>query len=176
MSLRHAVLGLIVEQPGCSGYDLLKVFENSLAHAWQATQSQVYGELGKLAADGLIEITSEGPRGRKEYAATEAGREELRRWLTETSPRRVTRDEGVLRVFFLGSVPHDEAHTYLRAQADEADRSHAELLSLEDSMDWTQDTLAEFGHLALEFGKRYMAMRSEWAEWALDQLEARESR
>jgi PadR family transcriptional regulator, regulatory protein AphA len=173
MSLRHAVLGLIVEVPGCSGYDLLKIFDISLAHVWQATQSQIYGELGKLAADGLIEIASEGPRGRKEYAPTEAGRDELRRWLTETSPRRVTRDEGILRVFFLGSVPHDRARDYLRAQAVEADAGHDELIDLEHSLDWSQDTMAEFGRIALEFGKRYMAMRQEWAEWALTQVEAR---
>ncbi len=44
MSLRHAVLGLIVEVPGRSGYDLLKIFEISLGNVWSATQSQVYGE------------------------------------------------------------------------------------------------------------------------------------
>jgi PadR family transcriptional regulator AphA len=173
MSLRHAVLGLIVEQPGCSGYDLLKIFEYSLAHVWQATQSQLYGELARLAADGLIEVASEGPRGRKEYAATDAGRDELRRWLTETSPRRVSRDEGILRVFFLGSIGQDQARAYLRGQAEGARWEYGELLSLEKSMDWSQDTMAEFGRLALEFGKRYMAMRLEWAEWALDQLESR---
>jgi PadR family transcriptional regulator AphA len=173
MSLRHAVLGLIAEQPRCSGYDLLKIFDISLAHVWQATQSQIYGELGKLAADGLIEVASEGPRGRKEYTATEAGRDELRHWLTETSPRHVIRDEGLLRVFFLGSVRYDEARDYLRTQADQATAGYGELIELENSLDWTQDTMAEFGRLALEFGQRYMAMRREWAEWALDRLEAR---
>jgi PadR family transcriptional regulator AphA len=173
MSLRHGVLGLIVEQPRCSGYDLLKIFEVSLAHVWQATQSQLYGELAKLAADGLIEVASEGPRGRKEYTATDAGRAELRRWLTETSPRQATRDEALLRVFFLGSIGHDEAREYLRQQAEEARAEYGELLDLEKSLDWTQDTMAEFGRLALEFGQRYKAMRREWAEWALDQLEAR---
>ncbi len=42
MSLRHALLGLLSEGPA-SGYDLLKLFDNSLANVWPATQSQLYG-------------------------------------------------------------------------------------------------------------------------------------
>ena len=60
-------LGLLAQHPG-SGYDLLKQFEKSMANVWPATQSQLYGELNKLADGGLIEVTAVGPRGRKEYA------------------------------------------------------------------------------------------------------------
>ena len=81
MSLRHAALGLLARGPA-SGYDLLKVFEASMANVWPATQSQLYGELNKLAETGLIVVTQFGPRGRKEYAITDAGRAELQRWLT----------------------------------------------------------------------------------------------
>ena len=45
-----AALGLLARQPG-SGYDLLKTFEKSMANVWPATQSQLYGELNKLADD-----------------------------------------------------------------------------------------------------------------------------
>ena len=45
-----------------------------MANVWPATQSQLYGELNKLADAGLIEVTDIGPRGRKEYRITEAGR------------------------------------------------------------------------------------------------------
>ena len=48
-----------------SGYDLLKMFDRSLAFVWTASQSQLYGELNRLADDGLIEVSNEGPRGRK---------------------------------------------------------------------------------------------------------------
>src|SRR6476620_5952588 len=82
MSLRMAALGLLARQPG-SGYDLLREFEKSMANVWPATQSQLYGELNKLADTGLIEVTDIGPRGRKEYRITEAGRVELRRWVTD---------------------------------------------------------------------------------------------
>ena len=57
MSLRHAALGLLSRGPA-SGYDLLKVFEASMANVWPATQSQLYGELNKLADAGLIEVST----------------------------------------------------------------------------------------------------------------------
>lgn len=59
MSLRHALLGLLSERPA-SGYDLLKLFDTSLAAVWPATQSQIYTELTKLAASGLITVAAEG--------------------------------------------------------------------------------------------------------------------
>ncbi|GAA3053757.1 hypothetical protein GCM10020000_39620 [Streptomyces olivoverticillatus] len=62
MSLRHAMLGLLADRPA-SGYDLMKRFETSLSNVWPATQSQVYGELGKLAKSGLLKVAAEGPRG-----------------------------------------------------------------------------------------------------------------
>ncbi|PRC58857.1 PadR family transcriptional regulator, partial [Mycobacterium sp. ITM-2017-0098] len=80
-SLRIAALGLLAEGPA-SGYDLLKLFEKSMANVWPATQSQLYSEPNKLADGGLIEVSAVGPRGRKEYEITDAGRDELQRWVT----------------------------------------------------------------------------------------------
>src|ERR1700736_4104635 len=108
VSLRIAALGLLAQEPG-SGYDLLKHFEASMANVWPATQSQLYGELGKLAEAGLVTVAEEGARRRKEYALTDAGLEELRHWLTEVEPTVVRRSDLLLRVFFLGVVDPERA-------------------------------------------------------------------
>src|SRR5215218_7518109 len=100
VSLRMAALGLLAQKPG-SGYDLLRLFEKSMANVWPATQSQLYGELNKLADAGLIEVSDVGPRGRKEYRITEAGRDELRRWISDADDDPPFRSTGVLRVFLL---------------------------------------------------------------------------
>ncbi|MEU6849370.1 PadR family transcriptional regulator [Actinacidiphila alni] len=169
MSLRHAVLGLLAERPA-SGYDLMKRFESSLSNVWPATQSQVYGELGKLATAGLLTVAAEGPRGRKEYAITEEGRAELHHWLIETEPERFRRSEVLLRVFFLGSVSRFEAHTYLELEAARSDRFHEALKDLEGSVDWGDDQMSVYGRLALEYGLRQTAMQAEWARWAARQI------
>ncbi|MEV0199106.1 PadR family transcriptional regulator [Nonomuraea sp. NPDC050691] len=173
MSLRHAVLGLIVELDGASGYDLMKLFEISLANVWTATQSQVYGELAKLTADGLIEVAAEGPRGRKEYRATDAGRDELRRWLVEEEPRPARRDGMLLKVFFLGQLDPGQDRAYLRDSAAIMGERHDGLTALQEQVTWGDDNLSLYGRLTLEYGRRFFAMRKEWAEWAEAELAGR---
>ncbi|KAK1178932.1 PadR family transcriptional regulator [Streptomyces sp. NBS 14/10] len=169
MSLRHALLGLLSERPA-SGYDLLKRFETSLATAWPATQSQIYTELTKLAAGGLITVAAEGPRGRKEYVIADEGLAELRHWLTETKPQRNTRSDILLRVFFLGVLEPEQARAYLTGLVEMSERGHEELCRLGESIDWGDDDLSVYGRIALEYGLRFNAMRREWAEWAAGQI------
>ena len=89
MSLRHSLLGLLAEQPR-TGYELTRLFDESLLNVWPASHSQIYPELAKLAADGLIRQTASGSRGKKVYAITPAGLNEVMAWLrTEPdTPRR----------------------------------------------------------------------------------------
>ncbi|MFB4297300.1 PadR family transcriptional regulator [Actinomadura sp. NTSP31] len=174
MSLRHALLGLIAELDGASGYDLLKVFEISLGTVWQATQSQLYGELGKLTDTGLIEVSAAGPRGRKEYAITDAGQAELRHWLVETEPKPHRRDEVMLRVFFLDQLDREEALGYLDRMIDALSGRLDELARLEEVVPWEEEGgLTGNGRLTMEYGKRFMAMRRDWFVWARKQYEER---
>jgi DNA-binding PadR family transcriptional regulator len=169
MSLRHALLGLLVDRQG-SGYDLMKLFETSLANVWPATQSQVYGELGKLADSGLLAVAAEGPRGRKEYSLTEPGLAELRHWLVEVEPNRVQRSDMLLRVFFLGALTRDEAHAFLVKEQLRASQDHDALEEMKERIDWSDNRFSTDGRIALEYGLRLSAMRDEWAKWAADQL------
>ncbi|MFF9194910.1 PadR family transcriptional regulator [Streptomyces sp. NPDC014779] len=171
MSLRHAVLGLLAEQPA-SGYDLLKTFQESLVNVWPATQSQLYGELARLSEAGLVSVRAEGPRGRKEYAITDAGRAELRHWLLEVEPERVRRSDTLLRVFLLGSVTPEQARDFLRERAEASAERHAELSAFADARAWGDGHLSLYGRLTLEWGLRFSAMQREWAQWATEQVEA----
>jgi PadR family transcriptional regulator, regulatory protein AphA len=169
MSLRHAVLGLLTDGP-LSGYDMLKIFSLSLENVWPATQSQLYGELGKLADSGLIEVVAEGPRGRKEYALTEAGRAELRHWVAEVEPSQVQRSDMLLRVFFLGEISPEAARTYLRTQAEHAQKGLEHLEGIRDLVESGTDQLSMYGRLALEYGLRMNRVQVEWAQWAEEQI------
>ena len=132
MSLRHAALGLLSRRPA-SGYDLLKVFEASMANVWPATQSQLYGELNKLADAGLIEAADVGPRGRKEYAITDAGRAELQRWMTSPQEDPAFRSAQLLRVFLLDELAPEEARKYLAALRAHADSEHGRYEQIRDA-------------------------------------------
>jgi DNA-binding PadR family transcriptional regulator len=172
MSLRVASLGLLAQQPG-SGYDLLRRFEKSMANVWPATQSQLYGELNKLADAGLIEVSDIGPRGRKEYRITEAGRVELRRWVTNPQDDPPFRSARLLRVFLLGEVPPELAREHMVATAEAADAEVKRLEELRDSIEWADDDASFYGYAALEYGLRTHAMEADWARWLVNAIDER---
>ena len=108
MALRYALLGALADQPR-TGYALLKHFEQSLAYAWPASHSQIYPELARLLADGLIEQTGAGARNSKTYAVTDLGLAAVRHWLRESEPDRRVRSDAALRTFFLWLLEPTEA-------------------------------------------------------------------
>lgn len=85
MSLQHAIL-VLLESDDASGYDLLKRFNGSMGHFWHASHQQIYQQLKKMHAAGLIdcELQPQDKRpDRKVYRLTTAGREELLHWLSQ---------------------------------------------------------------------------------------------
>lgn len=172
MSLRYAALGLLAQEPG-SGYDLLKRFEYSMANVWPATQSQLYGELNKLAGAGLIEVTDIGPRGRKEYRVTEAGRQDLLRWMTHPQDDPPYRSAELLRVFLLGEMTTDQARAYMSSVAEHAEAELTRYEQVRDSIDWEVGDAGFYGRAALEFGLRVEAMEAEWARWVISEIDRR---
>ena len=176
VSLRIATLGLLAQQPG-SGYDLLNRFENSMANVWPATQSQLYGELNKLADAGLIEVSDVGPRGRKAYRVTAAGRDELMRWILHPEDDPPVRRPDVLRVFLLGQIPRDQVRKYVVTVAEQAESELARYEQLRDSVTWSDDPAdapADFyGRAALEYGLRNAAMEAAWGRWLTEELDRR---
>lgn len=170
-----AALGLLAQRPG-SGYDLLRTFEKTMANVWPATQSQLYGELNKLADTGLIEITDIGPRGRKEYRITPDGRAELQRWMTSPEGDPPLRDASLLRVFLLGEISPQQARKHMVAVAEHAEAEVKRLEELRDSIDWTDGDSLFFGRAALEYGLRRYAMDAGWARWVVDAIDKRRKR
>jgi DNA-binding PadR family transcriptional regulator len=163
---------MLTQHPG-SGYDLLKRFEKSMANVWPATQSQLYGELNKLAASGLIEVSDVGPRGRKEYRVTDAGRAELVRWITSPQDDPASRRPDLLRVFLLDEIPVEDARTYVMAFAEHADSELKRLEQLRDSIDWCESGDVFYGRAALEYGLQNAVMEAQWARWLINAIDER---
>ncbi len=163
MSLRMAALGLIAQRPGSTGYDLLRTFELSLANVWPATQSQLYAELNRICADGLIEAAATGPRGRKEYTATGAGHVVLREWLVAPTPDPL-RNPLMLKVFLLTELGLDGAAQFLRGIVDDTQAELDRLVALDASVDWSHGETDRVSHTVLDWGIRYCRMQRAWAE------------
>lgn len=165
-TLGHALLCVLAEQPR-TGYALLKHFRQSLAYAWPASHSQIYPELARLLERGLIREGEPLPRGGRPYELTDAGLQEVRRWLRETEPSRVSRNEATLRLFFLWLLEPDEAAAYVREEGHRARATLAELEAIAAEPDPDNPKTRAY-RIALELGLRTMRARVEWAEWAAE--------
>ena len=174
MSLRFALLGLLADRPH-NGWQLLKHFEGSLTYAWPALHSQIYPELARLRESGLIVQTGAGPRGAKEYSLTPAGQEEIERWLRGSAPSRTTRNEALLRVFFLWLLEADESAEYLDREA----AYHRALLAELEQIAAAEEPVSAKDRayrLALDYGLRTVRARLEWAEAAAAEVRSDERR
>jgi PadR family transcriptional regulator AphA len=80
-------------------------------HFWPADQSQIYRTLARLAERGLVEmevVEQEDRPDRKVHRITEAGRDELARWLRTPLPPSETREPSMIQVFFAGQLSDEE--------------------------------------------------------------------
>jgi PadR family transcriptional regulator, regulatory protein AphA len=173
VSLRHAALGLLAKGPA-SGYDLLKTFKSTMHPVWPATQSQLYGELNKLAAAGFTTASAVGARGRKEYAITDAGRAELHRWMTSPDEDPPQRSAVLLRVFLLGELTPSEARQYIESLRDWVEQELRSYEEIRDSSDWSDNDSDFFARVALEHLLRAARRDADWTKWVLDELNRRE--
>lgn len=168
MSLRHGLLGLLAEGPA-SGYDLTRRFQELLGEVWPAGHPQIYAELGRLAADGLIRVESTGPRGRKAYEITPAGRAEVRRWLTDVGTDHTVRLEPLLRAMFFWLMSPDELRAHLEAEErfyrDKAAGLRA-LTQAKDRGEYGFSPQTQSIRVAAEAGVRLMEALADWAAWA----------
>jgi len=101
MSLRYALLALLTSEP-MTGYDISRLFQSSVGHVWHAPDSQIYPELRKMEAEGLVEAeTVDDSRGEKRfYRPTEAGIIAFRHWMDTPLKYALDRDPAHLRAAY----------------------------------------------------------------------------
>lgn len=141
MSLRHALLALLEVRP-MTGYELAKQFDASAGYVWHAHHPQIYGELRRLEADGLVEA-EEAPRGegatKRPYFITDGGCEALTAWLHEIAVPPRERDAAYLKATYFEYASYDLARRQLRAHRDHHARvaahwsAHADQLEARDT-------------------------------------------
>jgi DNA-binding PadR family transcriptional regulator len=163
----YVILGMLQASPK-SGYEIKALVDNSTRFFWAASYGQIYPELRRLTAAGLIEGTAAPRDGRKRtvYAITTAGRKELRAWLREPPTTFETRDEGLLKLFFAGALPPQEAVKTLQAMLERSRETLLRLRELEPKV------MAAGGYplLVLRGGIELNEWYADWCERMQGQL------
>jgi DNA-binding PadR family transcriptional regulator len=174
MALEHALLVALSEQPA-SGLDLAKRFSRSIGFFWHATHQQIYRVLGRMDADGWVEVTAVAQAGRpdkKVYAVTPAGAEALAAWLAEpTTPDPLRSD---LAVKLRGASFGDGGAVLDVVRANLADH-HARLDHYQQLMKRDYPEPAALSGLELD---HYLVLRGgilmeeSWIAWLTEYVEA----
>lgn len=180
MPLAHAILGFLDYQP-MSGYDLKKFFDVSVAHFWSAAQSHIYKALEGLEKEGWAEariIPQEGRPNRKEYHITDAGRAELRRWLTTPLPLDPVRDASLIQVFFSHFSTNEEIAALFEARMQKAGEqlallhTGAQAAINENAQRIGVERARQLWQITLDYGIAYYEFELAWYEKTLETIRA----
>jgi DNA-binding PadR family transcriptional regulator len=173
MPLAHAILGFLDYGP-MSGYDLKKLFDQSVAHFWSATQSHIYKALETLEKDGFVEskvIPQEGRPNRKEYHITKAGRAELRQWVVTPLPLAVTREAWLIQIFFSHASSNEEIISLLQTRANEIKKNLEAFSSGDSSLSEAgTERMRAIWQLTGDFGVSYYGFELAWLEKTIKKI------
>lgn len=173
-SSAQALLGLLTIEP-MSGYDLGQMVRASIGHIWRESYGQIYPNLKRLAANGLVDYKAEKHKGRPDrriFSITRKGREHLAKWLSVPPQPEIPRNEMLLKLFFGAQVPT----SILIANVERMAEEHRALLQKfkrtehEEIDKNPQYPDAPFWKMAAHYGQIEMEAHLRWAEETLGQL------
>ncbi len=132
-TLKYAILGLVRRGP-VTGYDIAREFRSqALSNFWHASHSQIYPELKKLLAEGLItcQTVPEGGKKKKFYSLTPAGEEDFLQWVRLDEPPEPTpKDVFRLRIYYEEAMDAGRCRQLLESQQE----NHQERLQALEGM------------------------------------------
>ncbi len=174
---RQALLGLLTIEP-MSGYDLGRMVRASIGYIWRESYGQIYPNLKRLAADGMVECKTEKQKGRPDrrvYSITKKGRAQLAKWLSVPPQPESPRNEMLLKLFFGAQVP---THILIENVERMVEEHRAMLgkfkrMEREDIDKNLQYPDAPFWRMAARFGQIEMEAHLKWAEETLRVLRKR---
>lgn len=157
----YVILGMVSREPR-SGYEIKAAVDESTRFFWAASYGQIYPELKRLSKAGLLEGV-DAPRGERKrtvYAITDAGMAALTDWLRQPPQTSEMREEGLLKLFFSGALPAEDALATLRAMR-ERRRHLAERLRGMEPKALEKDP---FSLMVLQGGIEYNQWFADWCE------------
>ncbi len=148
-----------------SGWDVVRVAEQTIGDFWSLTPSQVYRELSALADAGLVTAGERGSRDRRTFTITEAGRTAFEKWVSREPAAETIRFPLLLTLLFGARVPGARRAEFVAAHRA---RHAATLARYREQLAAAQAALNggdpgdAFAMATLDFGLRYETAVLEW--------------
>lgn len=164
-TLGYVLLGVIGRGP-ITGYDIAHYIKQRVSHYFTTHLSQIYPELAKLRAAGLVdvEVVPQTKRpAKKVYTLTSAGRDTLRAWVVSPSP--LSPAEILVRTHAVWLADAREAAAAYLAFAENcaAERTHFEDVLRRMPANPPPDDPAFSDVANLRFGLAAMKHQEDWA-------------
>jgi DNA-binding PadR family transcriptional regulator len=116
LSVRFGLLTLLAQAP-MHGYQLRQEFEASTGSTWPLNIGQVYTTLGRLARDGLVEVTDEGDESQRVYRIAPAGRQAVEEWFsTPVAASTPPRNELAIKLALAVTMPAIDVRAVIQTQ------------------------------------------------------------
>lgn len=180
MSLPYGLLGLLTYQDS-TGYDLTKVFADSLNNFWHAQSSQIYRELDRLEHKKWVEsrsVPQDKRPNKRVYTITESGRAALDKWLSEGTVEFEHSHEPLLVRVFFGLDAPEVTLTLLKTCREMC------LSVLEHYQSELRETISRYAvdipdgerkrlywEMPLDYGIAQTRATIEWAQMCIEKLE-----
>jgi DNA-binding PadR family transcriptional regulator len=182
MALRHAVLAALLEGEA-SGYELAKRFDVSVANFWSATPQQLYRELERLEAEGLLAgrvVEQQRRPNKRVFTLTDVGRQELHAFVAQPARPTAMRDDLLVKVQAAADDDLDAVRKSLLERLEHArgklgryERFRDGLLDGRSESAYLRDAERIGPYLTLMGGRMYEEQNIRWCEAVLEALDRR---
>lgn len=171
---KFVILGLLTIKP-LSGYEIRKFICNTISHFWAESNGQIYPTLKQLVENKWI-IFNENPSTTKKfcnrYSITSEGLRQLEKWLQVCVEKDVSRDEGLLKLFFGGNASVEESIRRLREREESVIKALKTYHGIKDEIEEERDSPhALYWELTLQNGIAMAKAELSWCRQSIKRLE-----
>lgn len=156
-----SLLGFLHHGP-LTGWDLVATAQAVIGDFWSITQSQVYRELAVMAQAGLLEAGERGPRDRRPYSLTGAGRDAFAAWINRQPGEETIRFPLLLTVAFGRHLAPDRLAGFLAHHRVLHEARLAQYQEQRVAGEAAGDTADPFVLATLDFGLTYERAVLDW--------------
>lgn len=175
----YVLLGLLNEE-NLTGYEIKKIVDTRLSFFWSESFGQIYPELKRLAAGGLIAVceepvSAEGKNSKQsiKYQITASGRYELQEWLKTPVEKETVRYELLLKLYFSNSSSSATMLEHVREFEINHRRQQQLFGKFEEQLKQNLDVHSNHSRIlmVLSFGQKLWESYADWCGQTIALLE-----